>query len=83
MNEMEMADAFGVPEFFVTTLGRIESAGGGCVRAYMCAERGGLLVPQYMTVMPMRHMIDAAGIAQQKTRHLFFDTGKIALIPSH
>lgn len=57
-------DCVGVPEFFITTIGKVECAGAGCVRIYGCAERGGLLVPQYMVIMPMLALLRATQFVQ-------------------
>lgn len=70
-NEPQMADAYGIPEFFITVVGRIECAGGGCVRSYGCSERGGLLVPQYSVIMPIANMIEATRFVQANTMRLY------------
>lgn len=62
---LEMMDAIGVPEYFITTIGRVESAGDGCVRVYGCSEKGGMLVPQYTVVMPVLSMIAATKLVQE------------------
>lgn len=67
---LEMMDAIGVPEFFCTTVGRIESAGDGCVRLYGCSEKGGLLVPQYCVVMPALSLLAANKFVQEGTLQL-------------
>jgi hypothetical protein len=56
----QMLDGIGVPEFFYTTIGKTEDAGGGCVRIYCCIERGGMLIPQLTVVMPAESLIIAA-----------------------
>lgn len=61
----EMLDALGVPEFFYTTIGKTEDAGGGCVRIYCCIERGGHLVPQLTVVMPATSLLTAARTAEE------------------
>lgn len=69
--EPQMADAFGIPEFFITTVGRIECAGGGCVRSYGCSQRGGILVPQYMVIMPILSMIETSNYVRDQTQMLY------------
>jgi len=71
---MEMLDCVGIPEFFATTIGKIEQAGGGCIRAYVCVEKGGLLVPQYAVVMPALNMIAATKRVQEAALCLFNQT---------
>jgi hypothetical protein len=48
------------PEYFVTTIGRIEPAGGDCLRIYMCVRRGSVLEPLYSAVMPISALSVAA-----------------------
>lgn len=67
----EMADGFGIPEFFITKVGRVECAGGGCVRSYGCSERGGILVPQYTVIMPILSMIEASKFVQELVARLY------------
>ncbi len=62
---LTMADAFGAPEFFYTTIGKTEDAGGGCVRIYCCVERQGVLVPQFTVIMPATSLLTAARIAEE------------------
>lgn len=62
LDQIEMADAFGVPSYFVTEI-LTEPAGGGCVRLFGCVRQRGLLVPQYMVVMPHLSMLDGAAAA--------------------
>lgn len=71
MHSLEMLDVVGVPEFFITTIGKIESAGGGCVRIYGCAEKGGLLVPIYCSIMPALDMAASARKVQEGVREIF------------
>lgn len=60
----EMLDGIGIPEFFYTTIGKTEDAGGGCVRIYCCIERGGNLIPQFTVVMPAESLLTAADRAR-------------------
>jgi hypothetical protein len=55
-----MIDAIGIPEFFVTEVGRIEEAGGECLRIYNCIRRAGQLVPLFTVVIPKDAVILAA-----------------------
>jgi hypothetical protein len=48
------------PEYFVTTIGRIEPAGGDCLRIYMCVRRGSVLEPMYSLVMPISELANCA-----------------------
>ena len=68
---MEILDCIGIPEYFATVIGKVESAGGGCVRIYACAEHGGVLVPIYCTVMPALKMVAATRQVQEAVRELF------------
>ena len=61
----QMLDATGVQEFFYTTIGKTEPAGGGCVRVYCCVEREGVLVPVFTVVMPAMSLVIAAKVAQE------------------
>ena|SRR5690348_7537940 len=65
----EMLDTFGIPEFYVTKIGKTEAAGGGCVRVFLCIERDGALIAQLTVVMPALSMLAAARIAE----HAAFD----------
>jgi len=56
----QILDCVGVPEFFYTTVGKTEHAGGDCVRIYCCIEREGHLVPQLTVVMPAECVLTAA-----------------------
>lgn len=51
------------PEYFVTTIGRVESAGGDNLRFFMCVLRGTTLVPVYTVVMPTVQLVHAARAA--------------------
>ncbi len=55
-----MIDAIGIPEYFVTEVGRIEQAGGDCLRIYNCIRRAGQLVPLFTVVIPKDAVILAA-----------------------
>lgn len=57
--DLRMADAYGVPEYFATTC-VMEDAGGGCVRIYGCTHRGGILIPHYTVVMPAEYLVGAS-----------------------
>jgi hypothetical protein len=41
------------PEFYITTIGRIESAGGDNLRLFCCVQRGNALEPICTLVIPM------------------------------
>ena len=71
---MEMLDCVGIPEFFVTKVGKVEPAGGNCVRVYMCVERDGVLVPIYAVIMPALSMITATKRVQESAMCLFNQT---------
>lgn len=47
-----MIDAIGIPEYFITDVGRVEEAGGGCLRVYNCIKRAGQLVPVFTVIVP-------------------------------
>jgi hypothetical protein len=51
-SETLMIDAIGIPEYFVTEIGRIEEAGGECLRIYNCIRRAGQLVPVFTVIIP-------------------------------
>jgi hypothetical protein len=68
---MEMLDCIGVPEFFYTTIGKTEPAGGGCVRVYCCIERNGVLIPQLTVVMPAISLMIAAKRAGEAAIDVF------------
>lgn len=40
------------PDFYATHLGKVEDAGGGNVRLYLCIRRGDHLEPVYSVVIP-------------------------------
>ena len=42
-----------VPEFFVCKIGRVEPAGGDCVRIWMCNIKGNFLEPACTLVIPI------------------------------
>lgn len=65
-----MADAFGVPEFFVTHVGEIEDAGGGNVRVFRCIKRCGVLIPVFSLVTPTFSMIPQAKEIMDAARNL-------------
>lgn len=57
-----MIDAIGIPEYFITEIGRIEEAGGGCLRVYNCIKRAGHLVPVFSVIIP-RDALVVCGLA--------------------
>lgn len=67
----EMMECVGIPEFFYTTIGKTEPAGGGCVRVYCCIERGGNLIPQLTVVMPAASLLMAARHAEAAALDIF------------
>lgn len=69
LDQVEMADAYGVPSYFVTEI-LTEAAGGGCVRLFGCVRQRGVLVPQYMVVMPHQSMLDGAEAAAKAAREV-------------
>lgn len=69
--EPRMADAFGVPEFFVTDVGLIESACGGNIRVIHCIKRGGMLLPVFSLVKPMLNIIMSAQAVRDAAQELF------------
>lgn len=40
------------PDFYATHLGKVEDAGGGNIRLYLCTRHGGHLEPVYSVVIP-------------------------------
>lgn len=58
--EMHLVEGLCVPEFFYTTVGKTEPAGGDCIRIYCCIERGNELIVQFTVVMPCASLILAA-----------------------
>lgn len=67
----QFLDCVGVPEFFYTTIGKTEPAGGGCIRIYCCIERNGALVPQLTVVMPVTSLLMAARQAEEAALEVF------------
>jgi hypothetical protein len=59
MHDTTMLD-MSCPEFFVTDVGRIEYAGGGCVRIYACVRKGSHLEPLYTVVIPLENLVSNA-----------------------
>jgi hypothetical protein len=51
------------PEYFVTTIGRIEPAGGNNLRLYLCVKKGGVLEPMFSVVMPIAELAKAARVS--------------------
>ena len=68
---MELMDCVGVPEFFVTAIGKTEHAGGGCVRIYCCIQRGDVLLPQLTIVVPAASLLVATKQAERAARDVF------------
>jgi hypothetical protein len=64
-----MADAFGVPEYFYTHIGKIEEAGGGCMRVYCCIKREGVLLPVFTVIMPADALGVAGGLVSETVSH--------------
>jgi hypothetical protein len=62
---LKMAEIYGVPEYFATDVGLIESAGGGNMRIVRCIKRGGILYPVFSLVTPTISMIRALPPVQQ------------------
>lgn len=71
MSDLGILDTFGVPEFFYTTIGKTEPAGGGCIRIYCCIERNGSLIPQLTVVMPAMSLLVAARQAEEAALEVF------------
>lgn len=44
------------PEYFVTNIGRVESAGRGNVRVYCCVQKGLAMEPAYTVVVPIESL---------------------------
>jgi len=74
MTELEMGDAFGVPEYFAT-LCNVEDAGGGCVRIYGCTERHGVLIQHYTVVMPAQNMMRASQRVMEISKRILCGVG--------
>lgn len=68
-HELEMVEAYGIPQFFITEV-RAENAGGGCMRVFGCARQRGVLVPQYSVVMPFRALLLSAARVARVTREM-------------
>lgn len=71
MSSAKMIDIPGIPEFFMTEVGRTESVGGDCVRIYNCVERGGYLIPQCTVILPARSLIVAARRVTEAAQEAF------------
>lgn len=71
MSDLGILDTFGVPEYFYTTIGKTEPAGGGCIRIYCCIERNGSLIPQFTVVMPALCLLTAARLAEQAALEVY------------
>lgn len=69
-DDLRMADAYGVPEYFATHC-KLEDAGGGCVRIYNCTERNGLLIPHYTVVMPAQYLVGSSKRVSEIARKIF------------
>lgn len=57
------------PEFYVSHIGRIESAGGDNLRLYMCVKRGNALEPVYSVVIPIDILASMARQCQHAVAH--------------
>jgi hypothetical protein len=51
------------PEYYATTIGRIEPAGGDNLRIYMCVQRGRVLEPMFSVVIPIAALAHCARIS--------------------
>jgi hypothetical protein len=79
-----MADVFGIPEFFVTDVGLVESAGGGNVRVIRCIRRGSVLFPVFSLVTPMVSMILHAQMVREAAQVLFTkEASEVRGVPRH
>lgn len=84
LEQVEMANGYGVPEFFVTDVGLVESAGGGNVRVIRCIKRGGILFPVFSLVTPMVNMIVHAQAVRDAAQELFSqESAAVKAIRSH
>jgi hypothetical protein len=71
MSELGIFDTFGVPEFFVTEIGAIESAGGGNTRVIRCIKRRGVLVPVFTYVTPTLNLVIDAATVREQAQEIF------------
>jgi hypothetical protein len=71
MGSPKMVDIPGIPEYFMTEVGRTEGAGGDCVRIYNCVERGGFLIPQCTVIIPARSLIVASRVVSEAAQKVF------------
>jgi hypothetical protein len=71
MGATKMIDIPGIPEFFMTEVGRTEGVGGDCVRIYNCVERGGFLIPQCTVIIPAMSLIVAARCVTEAAQEAF------------
>ena len=78
----QMADAFGIPEYFVTDVGRIEDAGGGCFRIFNCIKRAGELIPVFAVVIPATSLMLATKQVQDRAVAIYRDDVR-GLLPVH
>lgn len=69
---------FQVPEFFVTDIGKMEMAGGDCVRVFQCIRRGNELIPVSAVVMPINCLREAAVSAKMQADKLFKEMHALA-----
>lgn len=67
----ELIETIGTPEFYVTKIGKTEPAGGGCVRVFLCIERGNTLLTQFTVVMPALSLIAACRQAEAAALNAF------------
>jgi hypothetical protein len=71
-------DAFGVPSYYVHKF-FAEPAGPGDVRLYACATINGVLVPQYLAVMPALSLLTSADLVREVARQLLRGEGASGL----
>ena len=75
--EPQMADAYGIPEYFATHV-RTEDAGGGCIRIYNCTLRNGVLIPQYTVVFPAACLVTQAKLVFEASQRAYMMEGGTA-----
>lgn len=68
---LEMLESYGVPEHFITDVGKIESAGGGNIRVFHYTRRDRLLVPVYTAVMHAESLIFNAEAVKRAALEIF------------
>lgn len=70
MGSSDVFDTFVVPEFFISEVGKVEDAGGGCVRVYNCIRRGGELVPVFTVIIPSASLVCAGETVRDAALHI-------------